>query len=70
MSKYYIMKKPTNNENLKRLILKILEHRYSCAHEIMQMLKDEETDFEKKTLLPNSFEFAAKKLFMHKLVKE
>ncbi len=46
------MKKPTNNESLKRLILKILEHRYSCAHEIMQMLKDEETDFEKRQFYP------------------
>ncbi|NJO90601.1 MAG: hypothetical protein HC831_17805 [Chloroflexia bacterium] len=45
-----------NNKNyskdLKLLILKILEHKYSCAHEIMQILKDEELEFENRQFYP------------------
>lgn len=52
MLKYYIMKNAKNKESLKLLILKILEHKYSCAYEIIQTLKEEEMDFEQNQFYP------------------
>lgn len=41
-----------NNKDLKHLILKIIEHRYSNAMEIIQILREEEMDFERNQFYP------------------
>jgi len=41
-----------NNKDLKCLILKILANKYSCATEIIQILKAEELEFKKNHFYP------------------
>jgi DNA-binding PadR family transcriptional regulator len=40
------------NKDLNCLILKIIAQKYSCAHEIMQRLKENVPDFEKRKFYP------------------
>ena len=47
-----MMKKTGENKDLKGIILKILENKYSCAHEIMQVLIEKERTFEKRKFYP------------------
>lgn len=53
MLKYYTMKTEIQNKDLKYLILKLLEDKYSCAEEILQKLKGKNIDFDERKFYPS-----------------